>query len=328
MLNAASPPPIGVLVAPGKVYREAATAIETALKAKGFPCIFVELPGTPEGTPSDAQPSAPSPPPVTSSPAIGATAAGSHVEVDGALARLAEAGPVVVVTCGGTATLLALEKLPKTPVVFCTVPNALDMPFLAADSPDRKRVYGTTTDVAPQEQVEFMRQLCPGLKNVGVLYSARSRRTMEAIASAAASRGFEVVEIEANRDEFPRAIDTLHTRGCGAVLMLPDAAVYNAPNVQRLLLWGVRQKKPVLAFSANIVKAGALAGQFADTQALVNQTAELVERVVDGTDASTAGLHYPRHVQTAINERTAEMIGVVVAPKILDAATFRFGRGP
>jgi len=47
-----------------------------------------------------------------------------------------------------------------------------------------------------------------------------------------------------------------------SVLMVPDVQVFNAASVKRLLLWGVRQKTPVWGFSENVIKAGALAGQY------------------------------------------------------------------
>jgi ABC-type uncharacterized transport system substrate-binding protein len=288
----------------------------------------VELPETAESTSPDGPSSEPSTSPVTSAPATGATPpAASGAETGRALARLADAKPVVVVTCGATATLLALESIPKTPVVFCTVPNALDTSFLAQESPHRKRIAGTTTDVAPQEQVEWIHKLCPNLKNLGVLQSARSKRTMEAIRPASAAKGIAVVAIDAGKDEFPKSIELLSSKGCEGVLMLPDAGVYNSANVQRLLLWGIRQKKPVFAFSSNIVKAGAFAGQYPDMQASTLQLVDLVDRIVKGGDAGKIGLEYPRKIDTAINERIADMIGISIDGQTLGAASVRYGKG-
>jgi hypothetical protein len=48
-----------------------------------------------------------------------------------ALARLAAANPTVIATAGGTATFVALDKVPDVPVVFFMVPNVLDAGFMA-----------------------------------------------------------------------------------------------------------------------------------------------------------------------------------------------------
>ncbi len=316
---------VGILFTPYKTYRDAASEMQSVLTADGYRCVLAELP-------ADSERSSEEGPPATRGPAT-ASVPGSSVPAvrlasatEAALRTITDAKPAVVVACGATATSLALSVIPKVPVVFCLVPNALDMPFLEADSPDRSRVVGVTTDVSPADQVTWMARLCPNARNIGVLCSERSRRTAEALRAAAQQRSIAVQIIEANKDEFPKAVEALNSKGCTGMLMLPDAAIYNSANVQRLLLWGIRQQKPVFAFSANIVKAGAFAGQYADTEALGKQTIELVRKVLKGTDASTARPEYPRQVQTAINERTAEMIGVSISSDVLAGVSQRYGK--
>lgn len=165
----------------------------------------------------------------------------------------------------------------------------------------------------------------PASRTVGVLHSDRTRHTVDALRSAARTRGVNIVAIEADKHRFPEAIAELNDRNCDSVLMIPDAKVYNAPNVKRLLLWGIRQKKPVWAFSASVVKAGALAGQYTDGRSVGQEAASLVRRVLDGTDVATIGVHYPKQVHRAVNERTAEMIGVTLPSHAIDNRTVRYG---
>ncbi len=319
----APPGTVGILVTPYKSYRDAAVAVEAALTQKGIRCVTVELPEGPEKTAGDASASDTAGGPIATAPAANSRLAEA---TRAAVKRLSDARPSVIVASGAVAASLALESIPGTPVLFCTVANVVDASFMAPDSPHRARVAGITTDVAPREQVDWIVKLCPDVRNVGVLHSSRTRRTAEALRVAAGSRGLIVSVIEANKDEFPKAIEALNDKACDAVVMLPDAAVYNTANVQRLLLWGVRQKKAVWAFSANVVKAGALAGLAADTQSLGPQMAELVQRVLRGAKAQDIGLVYPRAVQASINERTADMIGVSVESPILDSMAFRYGK--
>lgn len=288
----ASAAPVGILFTPYKTYRDAAEAIEAALKEAGHRCILVELP----------------------------------VEADKAVARLIDAKPGVIVAAGASAAAIALEKIPRVPIIFCMVPNALDADFLPGGDTRQSRLAGVATDVSPTEQVAWITKLCPDVRNIGVLCSDHSKRTTEAIRAAAKTRGVTVTPIESDKDEFPKAIDALNSKGCDAVLMLPDAKVYNSANVQRLLLWGIRQKKPVWAFSTNIVKAGAFAGQFADPQSLNRQTAELAARIVNGAPISKVGLVYPQREQSAVNERTAELIGIPLDPRILESIAVRYGK--
>ncbi len=109
--------------------------------------------------------------------------------------------------------------------------------------------------------------------------------------------------------------------------MIPDARVYNSTTIQRLLLWGLRQKKPVWTFSANIVKAGALAGMFSDAGKTARQTAELAGGILGGVAPGKIGLRYARDVGTAVNVRTAKMIEVKL-DKVVFPDTIKFGEEP
>ena len=160
---------------------------------------------------------------------------------------------------------------------------------------------------------------------MAILYSGRSARTVEAITLAARQYGLEVLPVQASKDEFPGAIDALNSAACDSVLMIPDAHVYNSPNVQRLLLWGVRQKKPVWAFSESIVKAGALAGQYSSSEVIGRQTADLVETVIDGKRPSDIGMQYPRRIGRAVNTYTARTIGLKLSDRMIGTGVTRFG---
>jgi len=287
---------IAILCPAHKSYREAVTVIEAELEKSGHQCIHVELP-------SD----------------------GENSQLEAALAQLSQIRPAVIVTAGAEATTVALEATEQVPVIFCLVPNALDQSFMAGNSRHRARLAGATTDIAPREQVKWLRETRPRTRNIAILYSDRTKRTMQAIRSAAESQGITVCAIEAHKSDFPKAIETLNSTHCDGVVMLPDAAIYNSATVQRLLLWGIRAKKPVWTFSANIVKAGAFTGLYCDRVSTGHRTAELVKKVIAGTDAATIGLEYCDCFKVALNERTAEIIGVSLSRRTAGAVTIRYG---
>jgi ABC-type uncharacterized transport system substrate-binding protein len=170
-------------------------------------------------------------------------------------------------------------------------------------------VAGVTSDIDPVVQAEWVALTRPGTNRLAVLYSARTRRTAEAIRRAGSARRLEVQLISADRDAFPQAIDALNRSDCDGVLMIPDAGVYNSPNVQRLLLWGARRNTPIWAFSANVLKAGAYSGLYCDSRSVGLQAARIVRQVAQGTPPDRIGVEYPRAIERAINLHTAEMIG-------------------
>lgn len=314
---------VAIAFTPHRLYRETAAGVEAAAKEKKLSYVLVELPTV---SPESGQPGATEKTgPDEATPPAATRPASRTNPSEEARKRLSEVRPSIIVAVGAESASLSLEAIPNVPVVFCMVPNALDAPFMAEGSRHKSRVAGVATDVSPLEQISWTMKLGEDVKNIGVLYSARTKRTVAALREAGQSRGLTITPIETNRADFLKAIDQLGRNRCDGVIMLPDADVYNTPTVQRLLLWGLRARKPVWAFSSKIVKAGAFAGWQAKEDAIGRQTIELAERILAGTEPASIGVQYPARISCSINERSAEMIGVSVSDEVLDLMEARFG---
>jgi putative ABC transport system substrate-binding protein len=291
-----TPDTVTILSGPQASYREAVKALQKVLESRGTRCLLVELPKPDQKT-----------------------------EEKKVLAELTATPPQLYVGVGTQAVSLIRQTGPKVPLVFCMVPNLLDAPFWDEKPEKRTAPAGVTTDIDPKEQVAWIKKICPELKTLGIFYSPRSKKTAESLQQAGKKLGLEVVLIQTDRDTLTNAFRDLHQKDCEAVLMLPDAGIYNTTNVRALLLWGIRQKKPVFGFSESIVKAGGFAGQYCRTEDVGKQTADLVGELLKGKKADKIGLHYAKSIQRAVNVRTAEMIGIPLDETVLDDKTLRLG---
>jgi len=318
----AEAPRVAIVLTAAPAHREAAEALRETLSHQGCSCIVIQLSAarTPGGE-DEA-----SPPNPTAATTTAPTAEGPSPQVLEAVRHLRESRPQVVVSVGGGATALALQAVPDVPVVFCMVPNVLDRSFVAKGAGSAARLLGVTTDISPQLQVEQIRHLSPKATNVGLIHGPRSRRTAEAIRAAGEKKGLDLTLIPAQLDKFAEALHRLDERGCDAALMIADADVYNSANVQALLLWGLRGRKPVWTFSPNLVKSGAFAGLYVDTKAMAAQTAGLVDKVLHETPPGERGLRYPEAVHGGVNERTAEMVGISLDRSLDDSVAVHYQR--
>ena len=314
------PATVGIVYTCHTTYHKTAVELKKVLEQRGHKCVSVELKGVGARKPKPATQAGTSAPGEDTQPTAKETLAES-------LKPLVDAKPAVIVTIGAQATSLLLETVPQTPVVFCMVPNAIDASFMAKGNPHLTRIRGLTTEALPVEQIGWISRLSPRVRHLGILSSDRSKRTVQAIAAAADKHGrIKVTVIQAKKDAFPAAIDALNGKKCDGVLMIADAFVYNAANVKRLLLWGLRQKRPVWTFSENLVKAGAFAGLHIDEALIGRQIADVAQEVVKGKKPPAGRLYFPRQLHSAVNERTAEMIGVSISRRDLETVTDRFGR--
>ncbi len=236
--------------------------------------------------------------------------------------------PAALATGGTTATMMGLESLAGVPVIAFMVPNALDAPFLQRDYAHRERVVCVPSDIDPATQVEWIARTRPGCKRIAIPCSARTSKTVASITQAGQARGLDLKPVETSANDIPKLIDTLGKERFDGLLMIPDGQVYNSPNVQRILLWGVRQKKPVWAFSTNVVKAGAFSGVSCDSAAVGAQSAAMVTKVLKGARPATLGVQYPEHVDHAVNVHTAEMIEAPLDGDAFDKRVARLGERP
>lgn len=315
--DAADAAKIAIVYTPHRLYRDTAVRIETAVKDRKWSYALIELPSnTVEKSPSEAG---------TDNGDRDSVPATQGVPTEEARKRLAPNQPTIIVSIGTEATGLALEAIPQVPIVFCMIPNAQDSPLVAAGR-YKSRLAGVATDIAPAEQIRLTLEMSPEVKNMGAFHSARTKRTVESLRAAAREKGVTIIPMETNKSDFLKAVELLGANRCDGVIMLPDSDVYNAPTVQRLLLWGLRSRKPVYAFSSKIVKAGALAGWEANEDSIGAEISNLVEKITAGADPASLGVKHPAKIRYSINERSAEMIGISFSDEILDTAEQRFGR--
>jgi ABC-type uncharacterized transport system substrate-binding protein len=238
---------------------------------------------------------------------------------------LRTSSPAVILTGGVAITTETLEAVPKIPIVFFMVPNALDASFLDSNSPHRRRVAGVPMDVAPDDQVQWIRRTAPECRRLAVLCTEHSERTAVALQAAGRRCGVEIAPVHASSEQFPAAVEALEAARFEGVVMILDSQVYNSATVQHLLLWGLRQKRPLWAFSEKVVKAGALAGVYCNTTQIGTQASEIAHQILRGKSPQAIGMQYSRQPDYAVNVRVAEMIGVRFKNELLLPTVVKFG---
>jgi hypothetical protein len=98
------------------------------------------------------------------------------------------------------------------------------------------------------------------------------------------------------------------------LLALPDSAVYNTENFRNILLSTYRHKQGVIGFSADMVKAGALATTYSEVEDINAQVAEIVGSYVSGGELPPP--QFPRYFRTIVNEGVARSLDVEVPDNV------------
>lgn len=227
----------------------------------------------------------------------------------------AAARPDLMVTAGSEAFRLTLARGGTTPVLATLLPRQSYERILSDAGRVRARVSTIYLDQPPARQAAFLRQLLPTQKRIGMLVSNETRSQIGLYRQTFATAGLTLdsEDSDAENTLLPAA-NALLPR-VGVLLAIPDSTIYRRENIKALLITSYRHQRPVVAFSAAFVNAGALAALFTTPAQIARQTADLI--VASGTNLP--GPMAPNLFAVAINQNVVQALGLSVP----DEATIR-----
>ncbi|MES2149852.1 MAG: hypothetical protein V4508_08655 [Pseudomonadota bacterium] len=121
-----------------------------------------------------------------------------------------------------------------------------------------------------------------------------------------ALRGVAEVEVFQPGDDINRALNNIAQTE--VLLAVPDRAVYNTENIRNILLSTYRHNQAVIGFSADMVKAGALASTYSEIADINTQVAEVAAEFVASGELDPP--QFPRYFSTIVNEGVARSLNV------------------
>jgi hypothetical protein len=98
------------------------------------------------------------------------------------------------------------------------------------------------------------------------------------------------------------------------LLALPDSTVYSTESIRNILLSTYRHKQGVIGFSADMVKAGALATTYSEIEDIDTQVAEIASAYVAGGELAPP--QFPRYFRTIVNEGVARSLDLSVGDDV------------
>lgn len=223
--------------------------------------------------------------------------------------RIEAARPGVIVAVGLKAALFARDRLPRTPLVFCVVPNYERFDLTGAS------ISGVSADVPPEQELAALRTAAPDAQRVGLIIG---RETGAAVArrarGAARAAGLTLVEARVSSlSELQKVARDLVTRA--DALWIPADPTVATPEAFRFLLeLSLEQRKPLLAFSESLVRAGALVAVAPDYAWMGAQAAEVVRRIRSGERAGDIDVVPLKRTHVVLNSATARALGRALPP--------------
>jgi ABC-type uncharacterized transport system substrate-binding protein len=219
----------------------------------------------------------------------------------------------LIVTAGSQALRNVLASGGTTPVIATLLPRQSYEQIIAEVPPGRTRLTAITLDQPASRQASFLRQLLPAQKRVGILIGEETADNIPALRRQLSAAGLSLDSESAsdNAGGLLGALNALLPR-VNVLLALPDSSIYKRDNIKAILVTTYRHQRPVVAYSAAFVKAGALAALYTTPTQIAGQTAELIL----GTAPLPAGAISPSMFAISINQNVAQALGLGVPDEI------------
>ncbi|WP_226461811.1 ABC transporter substrate-binding protein [Quatrionicoccus australiensis] len=212
----------------------------------------------------------------------------------------------LIIAAGSTALRQVLGRGGSTPIIATLIPRQVYDKLVAESGSRNRRLTAIYLDQPPARQASFLRQLLPGKNRIGMLISAETRPQNNQFQHAFNAAGLilDSEESDTDRTLLP-ALSTLLSR-VHVLLATPDTNIYKRDNIKAILVTTYRHQRPVVAFSAALVNAGALAALYSTPAQIARQSAELVLAFTNTLPAPMP----PSQFAVQINQNVAQALNL------------------
>ena len=226
--------------------------------------------------------------------------------------------PDLILAVGVWALQVLAEQAPDVPVVYAMV---LNPPSVIGDG--KRNITGASMNVPVKSTMELVGKLGPQIRRVGVVFNpTKTGYLIRRAEPAAREEGLQLVarEVHSSRDAMA-ALESLQEAGIDALWIPPDETILAPEVIQHILLLSYARKLPVIGLSERQAQLGAvLSLQFASSEDIGRQAAELANSILDGREASDLPYTSVRLVNVTVNLKAAQKLGLVVPQSIVGAA--------
>jgi len=152
-------------------------------------------------------------------------------------------------------------------------------------------------------QVQFIKVLNPRWKSIGVIISDKSTLNKTRITTCAKKNTLtaNIATIDSTGQLTNRLKAILSNSDL--LLALPDSHIYNSKTVKNILLTSYRSRKPVIGFSRNFSKAGALASIYSTPTQIAETATAIIDNYITTGKRFSRKENYPDDFEISINRQ-------------------------
>jgi putative ABC transport system substrate-binding protein len=239
-------------------------------------------------------------------------------------AELVELGVDLIVAAPVAPTLAAKEATGTLPVVFVQVPDPVGLgivPKLGRPGGNVTGLSSIASDLSGK-RLALVKEALPTAGRVAVLWNHASRAApvvVEQMMRMKGEVGLELVNLGiVEREELEGAFATAAECRVAAVMVIDDPVMESlrAPVVQL----AEQHRLPIFSQYASYVDAGGLMAYGPSLAALYHRAATYVDRIFKGANPGELPVEQPTVFELVINLKTANALGLDLAPTVVARA--------
>ena len=221
----------------------------------------------------------------------------------------------LVLAVGVKAAQIAKSEIVDIPIIFCMV---LDPSKHDLKAPN---MTGIRLEIPVDRQFNAMRSVMPALRRIGVLYDPqKTGYLVDEARVLARSMGLELVVKQVNTDkEVPPALRALLSQ-VEALWLVPDSTVLTEDSLKFVLGTALDLNVPIIGFSSELVRSGALLGLSVSYEDVGRQAGVLARKMLNDQHRPLSPTFPPDRLRLALNLKTARYLGITVPPEVVNSA--------
>ncbi|MBH0203158.1 MAG: ABC transporter substrate-binding protein [Nitrospira sp.] len=219
----------------------------------------------------------------------------------------------LIVAVGLKAALIAKQEITDIPILYMMILDPVKHHLTAAN------MTGVLLEIPADRQFKIMRTFLPTLRRIATLYDREKSapKVKDAEARAAAHefqlRGFPVD----HEKDVPQQLRGLLSES-DALWLIPDSTVLTDESTRFILEAALAKRVPVVGFSAELTRLGALLSLSIDYGEVGREAGLLARRILNGEPPLRLKPVSMQRVRITVNQKTARYLSITF-PKELDS---------
>ncbi len=219
----------------------------------------------------------------------------------------------IVLAVGLKAALVAKREILDIPVIVCLVldPKKYDLPT--------SNMVGLSLRVPFEQELKPLQTLLPQISRIGVLFDPQKTQGLkDQLEQHARAFGLTLVSQEVHSEqEVSLALKTLR-EGIDVLYLIPDSTVITEHSLDFLISSTLEVNIPLIGFSADLVRSGAVTGVYGNYADMGRQAASLISTLLTPEASLIVGtMVIPDVVSQAINVKSAQYLGLPLTTPVL-----------